>query len=146
MLTVVAADLQGGSLVSAKQTATSLRALVAVALVAAVALTEAAPVAQKQIGQEGPPINSLVEQAIADLARRESVAPSEITLERYEEVTWPDSSLGCPHPGMLYRQVPADGARIVLKLGEVLWEYHSGGRRSLFLCRSGGQLVNHRAQ
>lgn len=94
--------------------------------------------------EEGAGINSLVEQAIADLAQRESVAPAAISLERYEEVTWPDSSLGCPRPGMHYRQVPMDGARIVLKLGDVLWEYHSGGNRPLFLCRSGGQLIKHR--
>ena len=143
MLILVADNLHGGAIVSARQTATCLLALAALALVGAVNSTGATPVEHRQIGREGPPINSLVDQAIADLARRESVAPADIGLELYEEVTWPDSSLGCPRPGMHYLQVPADGARIVLRLGNVLWEYHSGGRRPLFLCRSGGKLVDH---
>ena len=78
--------------------------------------------------------NPLVQQAIGDLASRESLLPAEIEVASYEEVVWPDTTLGCPHPDMRYRQVPQDGARIVLRARGALREYHSGGHRAPFLC------------
>jgi len=78
--------------------------------------------------------NPLIEQSIKDLARRESVSPSIIKVVGYEELTWPDTSLGCPHPGMRYLQVPQDGARIILQLNDRMYVYHSGGNRPPFLC------------
>ena len=78
--------------------------------------------------------NPLVQQAIDDLARQESLLPAEIEVISYEEVVWSDASLGCPNPGMRYTQVPQDGARIVLAARGVLREYHSGGHRAPFLC------------
>ena len=86
------------------------------------------------------PTNPLVQQAINDLAERESIAPDDIELVRFEAVTWPDASLGCPRPGMRYRQVPQDGARIVLRFGSRERVYHSGGSRPPFLCTSDGKM------
>lgn len=78
--------------------------------------------------------NPLIEQAIRDLAQRESTSPSAIEVVSYEEVTWPDTSLGCPHLDMRYKQVPQDGARIILRIDARTYVYHSGGRQQLFLC------------
>jgi len=78
--------------------------------------------------------NPLVQQAMLDLAQRESVAVGEISLESFEEVVWPDTSMGCPRPGMQYTQVPQDGSRIVLRVKGKLREYHSGGNRAPFPC------------
>lgn len=78
--------------------------------------------------------NPLVVQAIADLGHRESADAAEIELLRFEEVVWPDGSMGCPHPGMRYRQVPQDGALIVLRLRGREYHYHSGGNQPPFLC------------
>lgn len=75
-----------------------------------------------------------VEVAKADLARRRSVAPDTIRVVEVRDVTWPDPSLGCPQPGMAYKQVPVDGLLIRLESGGQLFEYHSGGRRAPFLC------------
>jgi len=79
-------------------------------------------------------LESLIENAKEDLAQRLSISTSQIDLVEAEEVVWPDSSLGCPQPGMKYRQVPEDGALIVLQAQGVEFEYHSGGGRGLFLC------------
>ena len=76
----------------------------------------------------------LVKQAIEDLAQRKSVTPSAIELLSFELVSWPDSSMGCPLPGMNYKQVPQDGARIVLRLAGKAYSYHSGGFEAPFLC------------
>jgi hypothetical protein len=65
-----------------------------------------------------------------DLARRLNLAEAQIALIRAEAVDWPDSSLGCPQPGMMYLQVVTPGYRLVLAAGGVSTEYHAdaGGR------------------
>jgi hypothetical protein len=79
-------------------------------------------------------LQPVIEQAVADLAQRLSMAAEEILVLRAEMVTWPDASLGCPQPGMKYKQVPEDGALIVLQAMGMVYEYHLGGSRGLFLC------------
>ncbi len=89
-----------------------------------------------QMTQPESGMQSLIEQAMQDLAERLSVSESQITLVEAREVVWPDASLGCPQPGMLYKQVPEDGAKIVLDVDGVTYEYHTGGTRGLFLCET----------
>ena len=40
--------------------------------------------------------------------------------------TWPDASLGCPEPGMMYAQVLTPGILVVLSYGGELHRYHGG--------------------
>jgi len=82
----------------------------------------------------GSGMQRLVDQAVADLARRLSVPADHVALVSAAAVVWPDSSLGCPQPGMRYKQVPEDGARIVLEARGRTYAYHNGGSRGLFLC------------
>jgi len=79
-------------------------------------------------------LESLIEKAKEDLAQRLSISVAQISLIEAREVVWPDASLGCPQPGMRYKQVPEDGALIILQDEGISYEYHSGGRRGLFLC------------
>ena len=79
-------------------------------------------------------MQSLIEKAKEDLAQHLTVATTEINLVEAREVVWPDASLGCPQPGMKYKQVPEDGALIVLQAQGTVYEYHNGGSRGLFLC------------
>ena len=91
-------------------------------------------------GDPAPRIPQIAE-AIEDLAQRQSVPASEVEVVSVEEVVWPDSSLGCPQPGMRYRQVLQDGMRIILRANGRHYAYHSGGSRAPFLCeRKGGTL------
>lgn len=78
--------------------------------------------------------SNLVQQAKADLAKRLNVAPSEITLVEMREITWRDGSLGCPQPGMRYKQVLVNGSQIRLEVGGKSFHYHSGGGRGPFYC------------
>jgi hypothetical protein len=73
-------------------------------------------------------------QAKGDLAERLNIPVKEIDLFSFEEVVWPDASLGCPQPGMAYIQVPKDGALIRLSAKGQMYDYHSGGNRGVFLC------------
>ncbi len=82
-----------------------------------------------------PGLLPLVDQARADLAGRLGVEPGSITLVSAELVEWPDASLGCPQPGMVYAQIPADGSLIILSHGGAEYRYHTGGDRFVpFLC------------
>jgi hypothetical protein len=81
-----------------------------------------------------PGMETLIEEAKEDLADRMSIEIAKISLVEAKEVVWPDASLGCPQPGMKYKQVPEDGALIILQAQGAVYEYHSGGSRGLFLC------------
>lgn len=82
----------------------------------------------------GPSANRLVTQAKEDLAQRLSIDVDQIQLLEFEAVVWPDGGLGCPEPGVVYTQVPQDGALIRLEAEDKVYEYHSGRGRAPFLC------------
>jgi len=82
-------------------------------------------------------LQKMVMHAKEDLAGRLSLEADkvdQIDLIEIKAVVWPDSSLGCPQPGMVYTQVQQDGLRIRLRVGKRIYSYHSGGSRLPFLC------------
>lgn len=81
-----------------------------------------------------PSERTVASKAIADLAQRLGVAADDIEVVSVEEVVWPDASLGCPAPGMVYAQVLTDGMKVVLKAGDETYEYHGRTPDDLFLC------------
>jgi hypothetical protein len=83
-----------------------------------------------------PALQSFVDRAVADLARRRDVDPAAITVLEARAVVWPDGSLGCPTPGMEYTQVLQEGVLIRLQLGGRTYAYHGGGRRLPELCET----------
>lgn len=106
-------------------------------------LCEEVPMADKPAvpGTVEPGLETLVAQAKADLAERLSISVDEIELLEARSVVWPDGSLGCPQPGMAYKQVPQDGALIRLAAGGQTYDYHVGGSRGLFLCEQELQIT-----
>ncbi|MBC7877971.1 MAG: hypothetical protein H7Y59_12450 [Anaerolineales bacterium] len=79
-------------------------------------------------------LQDLIEKAKADLAQRLTISVDQIILLEATSVVWPDASLGCPQPGMVYIQVPEDGLLIRLQVSNQIYPYHSGGFREPFLC------------
>lgn len=75
-----------------------------------------------------------VEQARDDLAQRSGMPPDQIVVSSVQAVTWPDSSLGCPQPGMAYAQVLTPGYLILLEAGGKVYEYHAGRNSNVFYC------------
>jgi hypothetical protein len=74
----------------------------------------------------GAPLPAAGKLAVADLAGQLGIAAEAITVYSLEAVEWPDASLGCPEPGMMYGQVVTPGYRIVLEANGRSYEYHTG--------------------
>ena len=84
----------------------------------------------------GPTAQRLVDVAASDLVERLDLdaTSAEIEVVSVEEVTWRDSSLGCPVKDMQYTQVLTPGTRIVLRHDGVTFDYHAGAGRDPFYC------------
>ncbi len=78
--------------------------------------------------------SSPVAEARADLASRLGIELDQIEVLEFLEVTWPDTSIGCPQPGMMYAQRVVNGSRIVLQARGREHHYHIGGGRGPFYC------------
>ncbi|MFW5868629.1 MAG: hypothetical protein ACOCX2_12480 [Armatimonadota bacterium] len=89
---------------------------VVVVLIAAVALSTAC--AQGNLPEP-------VQTAVADLAQRLNVSQDSISVAGFEEVTWPDASLGNPREGRMYAQVQTPGYRVNLQAQGQRYEYHT---------------------
>ncbi|MFK8024472.1 MAG: hypothetical protein AB8G26_10975, partial [Ilumatobacter sp.] len=72
------------------------------------------------------PDSAAVRGAVDDLADRLSIGGDAVTVLSARAVTWPDSSLGCPIPGMQYLQVLTDGTEVVLEAGGETYRYTGG--------------------
>jgi len=76
--------------------------------------------------------------AIADLSARLGVPADQITVVAATDVMWPDASLGCPAPDMMYAQVVTEGIQVVLEVDGQTYEYHGRSPGDLFLCGPDG--------
>lgn len=79
-------------------------------------------------------LESLVEKATDDLAQCLSISTSQIDLVEAKDVVWPDASLGCPRPGLIYAQVLTPSFLIQLKAHEQVYEYHTDMQQTVILC------------
>ena len=91
-------------------------------------------VTQPAAGEVDPALGPFVATAATDLAGRLGISADAITPIEAVLVIWPDGGLGCPQPGMEYKQVQVDGYRIVLAANGITFNYHGGGSRGPFLC------------
>lgn len=69
-----------------------------------------------------------------DLAQRLGLPSKAISLVSVESLKWPDASLGCPRPGIVYAQVITPGFRIILKAAGKVYEYHADREQLVILC------------
>ena len=70
---------------------------------------------------------SVLDPVIAEAARLANVPIDQVTVVSAAEVTFPDGSLGCPLPGMMYTQVMTDGYRIVAEAGGTTYDFRGTG-------------------
>jgi hypothetical protein len=82
-------------------------------------------------------LQSAIDDSLTDAARRTGLKRTELEVLSAEAVTWPDGSLGCPQPGMMYTQALVPGFRIRVRAGAETLDYHAGRRRAPTFCPAG---------
>jgi hypothetical protein len=80
---------------------------------------------------------SVTGAALADAARRTGRKPADLKVLSAEAVTWPDGSLGCPQPGMMYTQALVPGYRVRIEADGQVLDYHAGRSGRPGLCPAG---------
>jgi hypothetical protein len=81
--------------------------------------------------------------ALADLSTRagRTLALSDLSAWRWSQMDYPDSSLGCPKPGLVYLQMITPGYRFIFEYNGATFDYRASvGGGSVFLC-SGPETV-----
>lgn len=78
----------------------------------------------------------LIEAATRDLSRRLLTAEENIEVVEVRFVEWPDGSIGCPEEGVLYTQALVEGAQVLLRFDDKVYDYHAGSDGQVFLCPS----------
>jgi hypothetical protein len=71
--------------------------------------------------------SSVVDPVVAEVARLAGVPIDQVDIVSAEEVTFPDGSLGCPQPGMVYTQAMVDGYKIVAEVGGKTYDFRGTG-------------------
>jgi len=71
------------------------------------------------------------ELAFAILSQELGVDKKDIVLIHLSRINWPDSSLGCAKPGMMYTQAIVPGYMALLKVGVNQYRVHLGNGRGL---------------
>jgi hypothetical protein len=70
---------------------------------------------------------SVLDPVVAEVARLASVPIDQVIVVSAEDVTFPDGSLGCPQPGMVYTQALVDGYKIVAEAGGKTYDFRGTG-------------------
>ena len=73
-------------------------------------------------------------ESVKDLAKKIGAPESDVAGVVQEDVTWPDSCLGCVKTGETCAQVLTPGYRIVLRVRDATYEYHTNRGDRVRLC------------
>jgi hypothetical protein len=90
------------------------------------------PVPQTPVTGEAP--SGLVQEMKADLSARTGIPVEEIAVDYAAAVVWPDGSMGCPQPGMMYTMALVPGYRVIFVAGGNQYDYHASERGGFILC------------
>ncbi len=82
-------------------------------------------------------LQSVIRAAVDDAARRTGQNVSALQVISSEAVTWPDGSLGCPQPGVMYTMATVPGYRVRIQAGDTVLDYHASQRGYLVYCPGG---------
>ena len=79
---------------------------------------------------------AVLDPVLADAAGRSGVPLAELVVVTATSRTWPDGSLGCPAPGVLYTQALVEGYQVLVRAGTTLYDYRGAGTTTFKLCRT----------
>lgn len=77
----------------------------------------------------------LMQRMIDSAAREAGVSADEVVIERAEDTTWRDGSLGCPQPNMAYTQALVEGHWVVLHAGGEEFDMRVTRRGNFMRCQ-----------
>jgi hypothetical protein len=77
----------------------------------------------------------------ADIIQTIGKEPGELKILRASEMVWPDSSLGCPQPGLEAVQVQVEGFQLVLLVDGEMFDYRTSGLNTFFRCQN--EIIEH---
>ncbi|MGO4957641.1 hypothetical protein ACTQ49_10290 [Luteococcus sp. Sow4_B9] len=77
-----------------------------------------------------------VTQAMFDLAQREGVSMTDISITSLQGGTWNDGSLGCAKEGYVYIQALVHGSKLVFSVDGEKYDYHRSDKGSYFYCEA----------
>lgn len=83
---------------------------------------------------ESANVEAALEPIVAAIADEVNGAPRDVTVVSATPEIWPDASLGCPQPDMLYAQVVTPGFRVVVDVGGEQIEFHADERGNVVRC------------
>jgi len=75
--------------------------------------------------------------AIETLSDKLAIDADQIEVVYVSAMNWPDSSLGCPQPGVDYLQVVTPGSLVLLRAGTNAYRVHVGNTRAIICDRPG---------
>ena len=81
-----------------------------------------------------PDAQRMVQLAKESLAGKFKISVDQIHLSSVQAMNWPDASLGCPQPGILYAQVVTAGFQIMLEAIGQAFVYHTDATDRVILC------------
>lgn len=87
----------------------------------------------KSMPNEDADTVKLKQMASEAVRQHKPQASAKLEVISLEAVEWPDESLGCPQPGMMYIQMITPGYRAVVTTGELNYAVHISGERA-FVC------------
>jgi len=93
---------------------------------------EPPPVVRSETQAMPDDLQSIVAAAKQDAIARGAPAQA-ITVQSAQRVTWRDGSLGCPDPQMQYTQALVPGWRVILRVGDLTYDYHAATNGQVFL-------------
>ena len=73
-------------------------------------------------------------ESVKDLSKKIGAPASDIAGVAQEDMTWPDSCLGCVKTGETCAQVLTPGYRIILRVRDATYEYHTNRGDRVRLC------------
>jgi hypothetical protein len=76
----------------------------------------------------------LIKAALDDAASHTGVPAGQLKVLDVTPVTWPDGSLGCSEPGLMYPQMLVPGFRITIEAAGKRLDYHLSKRGAVVLC------------
>ena len=80
-------------------------------------------------------------ESVKDLAKKTGAPESDIAGVAQEDMTWPDSCLGCVKAGENCAQVLTPGYRITLRVRDATYVYHTNRSDRVRLCGQSAPLA-----